>query len=156
MELLPRRSGAEALSDGVSVFQVANRAPLWRGRLNRWIVRRTLHGNPSDEVMLRGVSDALRFWFAREHLWGVGELVGNVRALARRRTLPIVGDVAARSGLLSPVPCMLDDSFASLAVDFVYFGRCIDMPWPVLDAAGRWEPVDCVWCVDIVGLPDGT
>lgn len=128
---------------------------MWRGRLNRWVVRRTLRGSPTDAEILDGVRGVLAIWFAREHLWGVGELVANVRGLARRRAIELVGEVAKTSDFISPLPLMLGDSFASLAVEFLYFGRCVDMPWPVLDGAGAWEPIDCIWALDIVGVPDG-
>lgn len=156
MELLPRRSGAGAFSDDATAFQVANRCPLFRGRLNRWILRRTLVGRPTDADMLGDVAVVLGQWFSPSHVWGVGELVGNVRGLARRRTLDVVGEVAATSDFLKPVPCVLGDAFASLAVEFFYFGRAVDMPWPVLDCEGHWSPLDCVWFVDVVGLPDGS
>lgn len=139
----------------VAAFGDSNRCPLWRGRLNRWVLRRTLLGRPSDDEILRGVSDALAVWFDPSKLWGVPQLVGNVRRMRRRRPLELDGEVAATTDLLSSSPTMLGDSFASLSVEFLYFGQCVDMPWPVLDSFGRWEPFDCVWCVDLVGAPDG-
>jgi hypothetical protein len=105
--------------------------------------------------MLAGARDVLAIWFDRSHAWGVGELVANVRGLARRRALELVGDVAMTSDFLAPVPLMLGDSFASLAIEFLYFGSADAMPWPALDAAGAWERLDCIWALDLVGLPDG-
>ena len=131
-----------------------NRCPLWRGRLNRWILRRTLLGNPSDAEILRGAGEALGCWFDRGLPWGVAELTGNVRGLARRRPLELVGELGASARLLAPAPTMAGDSFASVAVEFFYFGRATDMPWPVLGSDGRWEPFDCTWAAELVGVPD--
>ena len=105
--------------------------------------------------MLAGARVVLASWFAREHVWGVGELVANVRGLARRRAIELVGEVAKTSDFLTPLPTMLGDTFASLAVEFLYFGSARDMAWPVLDEQGAWQPFDCVWALDLVGLPDG-
>jgi len=49
---------------------------------------------------------------------------------------------------------MAGDSFASVALDFLYLGTADDMPWPVLDAGGSWEPFDCTWAAELVGVPD--
>lgn len=149
----PRREGSAgaALCNDASAFQLWNRCPLWPGRLNRWTVRRTLQGKPSDAEILRGVGDVLAAWFAPEHAWTSAPLLVNVRALARRKSLEVGGEVAAASDFVEPVPCMLADSFATLAVDFVYFGAALDMPWPVRDASGAWLPIDCVWALDLVG-----
>jgi hypothetical protein len=152
LKTLPRR---EACSDD-DLFMRANRCPLWPGRLNRWVVRRTLLDKPTDAEMLKGAREVLAVWFAREHAWGVGELVANVRGLARRRAIQLVGEVAKTSDFLSPLPTMLADSFASLAVEFLYFGSETNMAWPVNDASGVWAPFDCVWALDLVGLPDGS
>jgi hypothetical protein len=149
----PRRGcAASLLCDDAAAFQSFNRAPLWAG-LNRWTVRRTLRDKPSDAQILAGASDVLAVWFAPEHGWSFAPLLGNVRALARRKSLELGGVVVAASDFVSPVPSMLADSFATLALEFFYFGRATDMPWPVHDARGAWLPVDCVWALDLVGGP---
>lgn len=139
----------------VAEHQRINRCPLWPGRLNRWILRRTLHDKPSDADILRGPGEVLGRWFDGSHAWGVNQLTGSVRALARRRPLELVGELGASARLLAPAPTMLGDCFASVAVDFLYLGAADDMPWPVLDASGLWEPSDCVWAAELVGVPDG-
>lgn len=137
-----------------SEFQRLNRCPLWRGRLNRWILRRTLHGKPSDAEILRGAAEALGVWFDGSHAWGVNELTGSIRGFVRRRPLELVGELGASARMLVPAPTMLGDCFASVAVEFLYFGAANDMAWPVLGSDGRWEPSDCVWAAELVGVPD--
>jgi hypothetical protein len=149
----PRREAAGLECVSVDAFQRVNRCPLFRGRLNTWIVRRSLRDAPSDARMLVGVRAALMRWFGDD---GAASVVAAVRALARRRTLELGGDVAASSDYVSPAPLMLGDSFASLRVEFLYFGAADDLPWPVLDERGAWLPVDCVWALDLVERPHGS
>jgi len=139
---------------GAAEFQRINRCPLFRGRLNRWILRRTLRGNPSDTDILEGVAVALGRWFDRALPWGVSEIVGSVRALARRRPLELVGELGATARLLVPAPTMAGDSFASVALEFLYLGPATDMAWPVLSSDGQWTPSDCTWAAELVGVPD--
>lgn len=97
---------------------------------------------------------ALGHWFDRGLPWGVNQFTGNVRALARRRTLELVGELGASARLLAPAPTMAGDSFASVSLEFLYLGEAEDMPWPVLAPGGLWEPFDCTWAAELVGLPD--
>jgi len=152
---LPRPPGSAAHADrAVAEFQRINRCPLWRGRLNRWILRRTLRGNPSDAEILRGTADALGSWFDGALPWGVATLAGSVRAIARRRTLELVGELGASARLCVPAPTMAGDSFASVSLEFLYLGPANDMAWPVLSAGGLWSPSDCTWAAELVGVPD--
>lgn len=155
METLPR-CGSPPPCDGseAAEFQRINRCPLWRGRLNRWILRRSLLGNPTDREILEGTRGALEVWFARQLPWGVAELAGSVRALARRRPLELVGELGASARLLAPAPTMAGDCFASVSFEFLYHGPADNMPWPVLSPGGRWEPFDCTWAAELVGVPD--
>jgi hypothetical protein len=154
VDTLPRCDSSADRVRGSAEFQRVNRCPLWRGRLNRWILRRTLIGRPTDADILRGTSSALEIWFDRAWPWGVPELAGNVRALARRRPLELVGQLGASARLLVPAPTMAGDSFASVSVEFLYCGAANDMAWPVLGADGRWDPSDCIWAAELVGVPD--
>jgi len=155
VDLLPCcGSTAAHAGNAAAEFQRINRCPLWRGRLNRWILRRSLHDRPSDDLILQGVAEALGQWFDRSLPWGVSQLPGNVRGLARRRPLELVGELGATAALLAPVPTMAGDSFASVALDFLYLGQADDMPWPVLGPGGRWDPFDCRWAAELVGVPD--
>lgn len=135
-------------------FHRLNRCPLWRGRLNRWILRRSLHDRPTDAAILEGVGGALARWFDRGLPWGVNQLTGSVKGLARRRPLELAGDLVASSALLPTWPTLAGDTFASVALEFLYMGEADDMPWPVLSPDGRWEPFDCQWAAELVGAPD--
>lgn len=135
-------------------FHRINRCPLWRGRLNRWVLRRTLDDRPTDAAILQGVGEALGRWFDRGLPWGVNQFTGNVRGLARRRPLGLVGELGSSARLLSPAPTMAGDSFASVSLEFLYLGEADDMPWPVLGPGGLWEPFDCQWAAELVGVPD--
>lgn len=151
----PRGVGpAASVGSGAAEFQQINRCPLWRGRLNRWILRRSLQGNPSEAEILKGTRAALERWFARDLPWGVDQLLGSVRAIARRRPLELVGELGASARLLAPAPTMAGDSFASVSVEFLYFGEASNMPWPVLDREGCWAPSDCTFAAELVGVPD--
>ena len=155
METLPCREGsAGCVGSSSAEFIRINRCPLWRGRLNRWILRRTLLDRPSDAEILRGFGQALGCWFDQGLPWGVSQITGNVRALVRRRPLDLVGELGASARLLAPAPTMAGDSFASVAGEFLYLGEADQMPWPVLGAQGGWEPFDCRWAVELVGLPE--
>jgi len=151
---LPRWDSTAAqpvAAEHAAEFQRLNRCPLWHG-VNRWILRRTLLDRPTDADIFAGARAALAHWFDREFAWGVDALTGSIRGLARRRTLELEGELGASARLLVPAPTMAGDSFASLSFEFLYFGRADDMPWPVLAAGGRWEPFDCVWAVELVGV----
>lgn len=154
MKSPPTSVGPAASEGGAAAFQLINRCPLWRGRLNRWILRRTLLDRPSDADILQGTRQAFESWFDRELPWGVKQLTGSVRAMARRRPLKLVGDLGASARLLAPAPTMAGDSFASVSVEFLYLGEAEHMAWPVLGFGGRWEPFDCVWAAELVGVPD--
>jgi hypothetical protein len=122
--------------------------------INTWILRRSLADKPTDEEILRGTSDALAIWFARALPWGVDcSFGGCVRAMVRRRPLELPSALSAR--LVSPAPTLAGDTFASVRIEFLYLGRARHMPWPVLSAAGRWEPFDCRWALQLVAVPHG-
>jgi hypothetical protein len=155
VETLPTSESSVACDGSTAAWQRLNRCPVWRGALNRWVLRRTLRDKPSDADILQGTAQALGAWFDGGFAWGVSQLVGSVRAMARRRPLELVGPLGASARLLSPAPTMAGDSFASVCVEFFYLGEATDMPWPVLGAGGLWEPFDCVWAAELVGVPDG-
>lgn len=155
METLPSCDSAAACAGSTAAWQRLNRCPVWRGGLNRWVLRRTLQDKPSDADILHGAGKALGAWFDGGFPWGVRHLAGNVRAMARRRPLELAGTLGASARLLSPAPTMAGDSFASVVVDFFYLGEADDMPWPVLGPGGLWEPFDCSWAAELVGVPDG-
>ena len=155
MDTLPRCESVAAHACASAVaFRRINRAPLWRGRLNRWILRRTLIGKPTDDDILQGTAEALGHWFDGAFPWGVAELAGSVTAIARRRPLELVGELGASARLCMPAPTMAGDSFASVALEFLYLGPAIDMAWPVLSSGGQWTPSDCTWAAELVGVPD--
>lgn len=149
----PRRESSGPCDDTANAFAHANRCPLFPGRLNRWVLRRTLRGRPTDAEILQGAGDVLARWFSPALGWGAEVLIAHVRAVARRKALELSGELAAAAQACSPAPLMLGDSFASVAVDFLYFGRAPNMPWPVLDQAGEWLPLDCVWALELAGAP---
>lgn len=151
MKSLERRELADG-SPVSSPFQRANRCPLWFGA-NRWTLWRSLSGAPDEAAIVGDVQRVLQAWFSG-YPWASSPLVGNVHGFARRRTLELPGEWvrAATVEDVIPRPTMLGDSFASVAVEFVYLGTRVDMPWPVLDLRGDWAPADCVWCLAEVGM----
>lgn len=144
---MPYRCGVETTPDRVAR---ALACPLWPGALNRWVLRRSLAGNPDDAEILSSLRAALASWFDARHAWGAAHVLGNVRALVRRKTLDL-DDVAASSDDVSPLPVLLGDRWASVRFDWLYLGVAESMPWPVLDASGAWSACDCVWSLDLVG-----
>lgn len=129
-----------------------NRCPLWFGQQNRWVLRRSLHDKPSDLQILNEVAPVIADWF-RGRPWEWGPLVVTVRELARRRRLSLPADCELAACWEAAVPhaTMLGDSFASVVVEFSYFGTRVDMPWPARDARGEWLHHDAVWLLDAVG-----
>ncbi|HET9930207.1 MAG TPA: hypothetical protein VFQ35_05960 [Polyangiaceae bacterium] len=116
------------------------------------MLRRTLLDHPSNDQILEGARVTLEKWFAREQPWGA-QIIANVRGVVRRRAieLPDYCSVAATSDGLRPRLTMAGDTFASVALELLYFGGADAMPWPVLDTRGEWLPHDCVWALDLVG-----
>jgi hypothetical protein len=155
VETLPSCVSPAASVVSSAAWQHLNRCPVWRGGLNRWVLRRTLADKPTDGRILHETAKALGAWFDGRFAWGVRQLAGSVRAMARRRPLEREGALGASARLLSPAPTMAGDSFASVVVEFFYLGTADDMPWPVLGAGGLWEPFDCFWAAELVGVPDG-
>lgn len=141
---------APPLTDPHALWRCVHRAPLYAGRVQHWILRRTIADRADNATIARGVQDAIATWFAMDHAWG-GEVLGTLERIARRRTLGLACPVVASATELDSAPTIAGDRFASVRLSFLYLGTARDMPWPVLDASGAWQPHDCVWALDLVG-----
>ena len=139
-----------------SAAELLHRCPLWFGRVNRWILRRSLRGLPTDVQILAEVEDALACWF-KGWPWDSDPLLVNVRDMARRRPLALPLDCRTVASLdrVLPNATLRGDSFASVAVEFVYFGSASAMPWPALDSSKAWRHFDCSWLLDVAGVDHG-
>lgn len=149
----------------VDAWEKANRAPLFPGKVQRWILVRTDRDNPSiPDDIVQTLKAALGKWFEATPFdpldpRGVRGLVDSVKVerISRER-LTMTDRVKRREDLTLP-PTVEAKVPIWIAVSFAYRGAASDMPWPVRKggaiqlSSSAHCPVAADWILDQVGEP---
>ncbi|MGB1276518.1 MAG: hypothetical protein ACPG77_12285 [Nannocystaceae bacterium] len=136
------------------LWALDNRVTLHPGRVNRWVLVRTLRDNPTPELLLRSTIAVMGRWFGDS---GIGITTGtagdNVDSIAiesQSYTRPLLMN-SQRREQLDPIPMMRPGSVIYLTVTFNYRGSIRSMPWPVWSSAfslltsSKICPFNCDW-----------
>lgn len=118
-----------------------NRVELYPGKVNRWVLVRTLRDNPTPETLRDTTRAVMGKWFRDS---GVGVMTAeasdavdsiSIESCSYSRPTPRKTDQRRES--TQPVPLMApsEHGYVYLTVDFNYRGAQRSMPWPVWSQA---------------------
>src|SRR5690242_5351690 len=153
----------------VDKWREANRAPLFPGKVNRWVLARTTRDNPTPDDLRRTLAATFVKWFEGTPVDPVLSTHGTTRSgaadlirLERASTGALFFPHTAkrREDLAGPLPLLKSGGIVYLEVSFAYRGLVHDMPWPVrtgttfvqLQSSAQC-PIDADWILDSVAVP---
>jgi hypothetical protein len=139
----------------VDQWQKDNRVPLFPGKVNRWILVRTLRDDPTPEDLKTTLAATFSKWFKGTPFDPV--LPFKLERVSKEH---LSFPNPARTRLQIPgVPTVRPGEVVWLEVSFAYRGQQIDMPWPVrtgaavqLDSSARC-PSGADWMLDSAAVP---
>lgn len=142
--------------------------PLFPGKWNDWWLVRTLVDEPNQDQVIKGASNAMRFWFSK-----TAKVPGVTLGHADNLKVEIVGPDAFQPTDVASIPRItatiascpeewsIEPPFIGVKVRFVYRGVRNSMPWPVARSSiafdtltGQWCPLDATWLVTTALKPD--
>lgn len=140
----------------VEQWQKNNRVTLHRGKVNTWVLARTLRDRPDTEVIEDTARAVMSKWFygmPLDHLYGdAGYAVDAVKVVASgpHRPPPMPG--AQLRSKLDTIPLLRPEGgVAYVTLTFNYRGYDTSMPWPVYTSnwsftrEGKSCPIECDW-----------
>lgn len=155
---------------GVDVddWQRQNRVPLFPGKMNRWVLVRTLRDNPTPDDLKQTLAATFSKWFGGMPFDPVLTSDGTTRSAnadliklerVSKERLSFPESARRREQLPGQLPTVRSGEVVWLEVSFAYRGQLVDMPWPVrtgaavqLDTSARC-PVNSDWMLDSVAVP---
>jgi hypothetical protein len=152
----------------VDKWRVDNRVPLFRGKVNRWILARTLRDDPSPDDIKQTLAATFMKWFDGTTLdpalvfhgttrSATADLIKLERVSKERLSFP--KSARRREDLPGVVPVLRSGDLVWLEVSFAYRGQETDMPWPVRTGAAVQLtssaecPLDADWMLDSTAVP---
>jgi len=152
----------------VDKWRLENRVPLFRGKVNRWILVRTLRDNPSADDLKSTLAATFMKWFEGTTLdpalvfrgttrSATADLIKLERVSKERLSFP--NTASRREDLPGVVPTVRSGDYVWIEVSFAYRGQQNDMPWPVRTGAmvqlksSAECPVDADWILDSAAQP---
>ena len=152
----------------VEKWRAENRAPLFPGKVNRWVLVRTTRDDPTTDDLKNTLAATFEHWFSGTPLdpalpfdgttrSGAADLIRLERASTDRLSLP--QPVRRREELPGQIPVLGPGGVVWLEVSFAYRGQVLSMPWPVRTGASAQLtssadcPVGADWILDSVGFP---
>jgi hypothetical protein len=159
------------LNVDVDKWRLENRVPLFPGKVNRWILVRTLRDNPTPDDLKSTLAATFMKWFEGTTLdpalvfhdttrSATADLIKLVRVSKDRLAFP---ETARRREVLpGVVPTLRSGEYVWLEVSFAYRGEQKDMPWPVRTGAmvqlqsSAQCPVEADWILDATATPTET
>ncbi len=152
----------------VAEWQKQNRAPLFPGKLNRWVLVRTLRDDPTPDDLKQTLAATFSKWFSGTPFDPVlpsddttrsatADLIKLERVSKERLSFP--QSARRREQLPGQLPTLRPGDVVWIEVSFAYRGQLVDMPWPVrtgaavqLDTSARC-PIDADWMLDSAAVP---
>ncbi|HKY35217.1 MAG TPA: hypothetical protein VJN18_04705 [Polyangiaceae bacterium] len=152
----------------VEEWQKQNRAPLFPGKVNRWILVRTLRDNPTPDELKDTLAATFSKWFGGMPFDPVlpsqgttrsatADLIKLERVSKERLSFPLTA--RRREELPGISPMVGSGEFVWLEVSFAYRGQLRDMAWPVrVGAAVQLQssancPIGADWILDSAAVP---
>ncbi|HKY34666.1 MAG TPA: hypothetical protein VJN18_01895 [Polyangiaceae bacterium] len=152
----------------VEQWQKENRVPLFSGKVNRWILVRTLRDNPTPDDLKTTLAATFVKWFEGTPFDPVLPSDGTTRSstadlikLERvsKERLSFPQTARRREQLPGVIPTVQPGELVWLEVSFAYRGQLLDMPWPVRTGAAvqlktsAQCPVSADWILDSAAIP---
>lgn len=152
----------------VDEWQRQNRVPLFPGKVNRWILVRTLRDNPTPDELKDTLAATFSKWFGGMPFDPVLPSKGTTRSATAdliklervsKERLAFPRPARRREELPGIPPTVRSGEFVWLEVSFAYRGQLMDMPWPVrVGAAVQLQssancPVAADWILDSTAVP---
>jgi hypothetical protein len=152
----------------VDAWQKQNRVPLFPGKVNRWILVRTLRDDPTPAELKDTLAATFSKWFAGTPFDPVLPSEGTTRSATAdliklervsKERLSFPQPARRREELPGILPTLRPGELVWLEVSFAYRGQLVDMTWPVrTGAAAQLEssahcPVGADWILDAAAVP---
>jgi hypothetical protein len=152
----------------VDEWRRTNRVPLFPGKVNRWILVRTLRDDPTPEDLRTTLAAVFVKWFDGTVLDPAFVYENTTRSATAdliklervsRDRLMFANPARRREELPGAIPTLRSGAHVWLEVSFAYRGQQADMPWPVRTSAmvqlesSAQCPVDADWILDSAALP---
>ncbi|HWA70698.1 MAG TPA: hypothetical protein VG937_00115 [Polyangiaceae bacterium] len=152
----------------VDNWRLENRVPLFRSKVNRWILVRTLRDDPSPDDLKNTLAATFMKWFSGTTLDPALTFHGTTRSATAdliklervsKERLSFAQTARRREDLPGVTPRLRTGEYVWLEVSFAYRGEQADMPWPVRTGAvvqlqsSAQCPVDADWILDSVAQP---
>jgi hypothetical protein len=156
------------LNVDVDKWRVENRVPLFPGKVNRWVLVRTLRDNPTPDDLKSTLAATFMKWFEGTTLDPVLVYNDTTRSATADRIklervskerLSFADTARRREELPGVVPTLRPGEYVWMEVSFAYRGEQKDMPWPVRTGAivqlqsSAQCPVEADWILDSVASP---
>jgi hypothetical protein len=145
-----------------------NRVPLFPGKVNRWILVRTLRDNPTPDDLKTTLAATFVKWFDGTPFDPVLPSDGTTRSAnadliklerVSKERLSFPQTARRREQLPGVLPTVQPGQIVWLEVSFAYRGHLEDMPWPVRTGAAvqlkssAQCPVGADWILDSAAVP---
>ncbi|MFZ5894749.1 MAG: hypothetical protein ACOY0T_27040 [Myxococcota bacterium] len=152
----------------VDKWRLENRVPLFPGKVNRWVLVRTLRDNPTPDDLKSTLAATFMKWFEGTTLDPVLVYNDTTRSATADRIklervskerLSFADTARRREELPGVVPTLRPGEYVWMEVSFAYRGEQKDMPWPVRTGAivqlqsSAQCPVEADWILDSVASP---
>jgi hypothetical protein len=152
----------------VEQWQKENRVPVFPGKVNRWILVRTLRDDPTPDDIKATLAATFVKWFGGTPFDPVLPSDGTTRSATAdliklervsKERLSFPQPARRREQLPGLLPTLRPGEHVWLEVSFAYRGQLVDMPWPVrtgaavqLDSSARC-PIGADWILDSAAVP---
>jgi hypothetical protein len=127
-------------------WKADNRVPLFPGKMNHWVLVRTLRDNPTETDLRNTLYAVMNKWFKGTPVdpvldtqeGGRAGATDNIRVIKTSPTPILLPNPARRREQLpGPMPTLnAEGGFVYVAFEFAYRGVPRDLPWPVRTAPG--------------------
>ena len=153
----------------VEKWRAENRAPLFPGKVNRWLLVRTTRDNPTPDDLKNTLAATFVRWFSGTPLDPAVPFDGTTRSGAAdlirlervsKERLNLVHPARRFEELPGQLPSVAPGDVVWLEVTFAYRGQLLSMPWPVRTGAEIQLtsqadcPVGADWMLAAAAFPD--
>lgn len=178
-ELFPLIGDINCGDVDIDAFEKRCRIPLFKGKVNRWILKRTNRDDPSDQDIIQTLRGVMARFFRGSSDFGqlidpVVIFKGTIRAgnadlvniaeVSRDKPLsfPRAEQAATLSDCDAPITVRTDPDKGEaifVEVEFAYRGGALSMPWPVHKVPPVFAPInancpeEADWALVEVGKP---
>jgi len=152
----------------VEDWEKQNRVPLFPGKVNRWVLVRSLRDNPTPDDLKQTLAATFVKWFRGTPFDPVLPTDGTTRSAnadliklerVSKERLSFPQTARRREELPGVIPTIRPGEVVWLEVSFAYRGQLEDMAWPVrtgapvqLESSARC-PVGADWMLDSAAIP---